>query len=315
MQLLHQVLHAVDGRRTVAEVAAVVGQATGRLVRPDDVRHLVDTSLRPLGLLQRADGSEPELKRSDPLLALRFRRVVSDPTATRRVTAPFAVFFTPLLVIPVVLGFGAVAGWVLFSGGLAAATAQAFRNPALFLTVVLVTVLSAGFHEFGHALHGLLSDVTYPLLSGTAVARDFVELPSQLYEHWLEQPEVLRRHARHHRTGEPMPEDLLRRLLAERGGLREGRGSVFIAVETVYSMDGTIAPLREIVALAEELLPRGNAHVVVDEAHATGIYGPQGRGVVAMLGLEDKVLARLHTFGKALAASGGARLMRLTREA
>ena len=48
------------------------------------------------------------------------------------------------------------------------------------------------FHEFGHALHGLLSDVTYPLLAGTAVSRDFVELPSQLYEHWLEQPEVLR---------------------------------------------------------------------------------------------------------------------------
>jgi peptidyl-dipeptidase Dcp len=72
------------------------------------------------------------------------------------------------------------------------------------------------FHEFGHALHGLLSDVTYPLLAGTAVAGDFVELPSQLYEHWLEQPEVLRRHARHYRTGEPMPEDLLKRLLAAR---------------------------------------------------------------------------------------------------
>ena len=72
------------------------------------------------------------------------------------------------------------------------------------------------FHEFGHALHGLLSDVTYPSLAGTAVAGDFVELPSQLYEHWLEQPEVLRKHARHHRTGEPMPEDLLKRLLAAR---------------------------------------------------------------------------------------------------
>ena len=72
------------------------------------------------------------------------------------------------------------------------------------------------FHEFGHALHGLLSDVTYPLLAGTAVSGDFVELPSQLYEHWLEQPEVLRAHARHHRTGEPMPEDLLKRLLAAR---------------------------------------------------------------------------------------------------
>jgi len=72
------------------------------------------------------------------------------------------------------------------------------------------------FHEFGHALHALMSDVTFPMISGTRVATDFVELPSQLYEHWLEQPEVLRRFALHHRTGEPMPEDLLRRLLAAR---------------------------------------------------------------------------------------------------
>ncbi|MGB6537546.1 MAG: M3 family metallopeptidase [Xanthobacteraceae bacterium] len=72
------------------------------------------------------------------------------------------------------------------------------------------------FHEFGHALHGLLSQVTYPELSGTNVATDFVELPSQLYEHWLEQPELLRRFALHYRTGEPMPESLLQRLLAAR---------------------------------------------------------------------------------------------------
>ncbi len=58
--------------------------------------------------------------------------------------------------------------------------------------------------------------MTYPLLSGTSVSRDFVELPSQLYEHWLEQPEVLQAHARHHRTGEPMPDALLRKLLAAR---------------------------------------------------------------------------------------------------
>jgi peptidyl-dipeptidase Dcp len=72
------------------------------------------------------------------------------------------------------------------------------------------------FHEFGHALHGLLSDVTYPMISGTSVSRDFVEFPSQLFEHWLEQPEVLRRFALHHRTGEPMPEELLERVLAAR---------------------------------------------------------------------------------------------------
>jgi peptidyl-dipeptidase Dcp len=72
------------------------------------------------------------------------------------------------------------------------------------------------FHEFGHALHGLLSNVTYPMIAGTAVSRDFVEFPSQLYEHWLEQPEILSRFAVHHRTGEPMPQPLLKRLLAAR---------------------------------------------------------------------------------------------------
>jgi len=72
------------------------------------------------------------------------------------------------------------------------------------------------FHEFGHALHALLSDVTYPLISGTGVATDFVELPSQLYEHWLETPEILKAFATHHRTGEPMPDALIAKLRAAR---------------------------------------------------------------------------------------------------
>ncbi len=70
------------------------------------------------------------------------------------------------------------------------------------------------FHEFGHALHQMLSDVTYKSVSGTSVARDFVELPSQLYEHWLEVPEVLEKFATHAETGQPMPADMLKRLLA-----------------------------------------------------------------------------------------------------
>ncbi len=69
------------------------------------------------------------------------------------------------------------------------------------------------FHEFGHALHQILSDVTHGFIAGTSVARDFVELPSQLYEHWLEVPEVLGQHARHVESGEPMPPELLERLL------------------------------------------------------------------------------------------------------
>ena len=72
------------------------------------------------------------------------------------------------------------------------------------------------FHEFGHGLHGMLSNVTYPSLSGTSVFTDFVELPSQLYEHWQERPEVLQQFARHYQTGEPLPEDLLKRFLAAR---------------------------------------------------------------------------------------------------
>jgi peptidyl-dipeptidase Dcp len=72
------------------------------------------------------------------------------------------------------------------------------------------------FHEFGHGLHGMLSDVTYPSLAGTSVFTDFVELPSQLYEHWQEQPQVLQQFARHYQTGEPLPADLLQRFMAAR---------------------------------------------------------------------------------------------------
>jgi len=68
------------------------------------------------------------------------------------------------------------------------------------------------FHEFGHGLHGLLSNVRYERLAGTGVLRDFVELPSQLFEHWIDEPAVLRRHARHHRTGEPIPDALIAKL-------------------------------------------------------------------------------------------------------
>ncbi len=72
------------------------------------------------------------------------------------------------------------------------------------------------FHEFGHGLHGLLSQVRHERLAGTRVLRDFVELPSQLFENWALQPQVLQRHARHWRTGEPMPPALLEKLLRAR---------------------------------------------------------------------------------------------------
>lgn len=70
------------------------------------------------------------------------------------------------------------------------------------------------FHEFGHGLHGLLSNVTYPSISGTAVDYDFVEFPAQIFEHWMRQPQVIQEFALHHETGEPMPMELIERLQA-----------------------------------------------------------------------------------------------------
>ena len=148
--LLYAVLEAVDGRRDDEQIATLVRERTGRSVSAADVRALVD-KLRPLGLLTTPDGREPELKRSNPLLGLRFRYVVTDPARTRRLTAPFARLFHPLLVVAVLAAFAAVCWWIFAEKGLASATYQAFRQPGLLLLVFVVTVLSAGFHEFGHA--------------------------------------------------------------------------------------------------------------------------------------------------------------------
>ncbi len=150
-KLLYLVLSEVDGRRTYEEIAEAVSPRYGRLLSADDVHLLCDSRLRTIGVLRLADGSQPEVKRSNPLLALRFRYVVTDPEVTRRLTAPFARLFNPLVVTVLVTAFLAVCAWVLFEKGLASATHQAFDQPGLLLLVFGLTVLSAGFHEFGHA--------------------------------------------------------------------------------------------------------------------------------------------------------------------
>ena len=149
--LLYAVLHAIDGHRDADQVAEATSASTGRHVTADNVRALVEAKLRPMGLLDRADGSQPELKRSNPLLALRFRFSVTDPEWTRRLTRPFTVLFSPLVAVPVLAAFAVVCWWVFFQKGLASATYQAFNHPGLLILVTVVTVLSAGFHEFGHA--------------------------------------------------------------------------------------------------------------------------------------------------------------------
>ncbi|GAA6032938.1 hypothetical protein JCM8097_000056 [Rhodosporidiobolus ruineniae] len=87
---------------------------------------------------------------------------------------------------------------------------------------------------------------------------------------------------------------------------KRGEKSVWIGVESLYSMDGDLAPLREMVELVERVLPAGNGHLVVDEAHSSGLYGPSGRGLVCALGLQERITVRVHTFGKAMACSGAA---------
>jgi peptidyl-dipeptidase Dcp len=92
------------------------------------------------------------------------------------------------------------------------------------------------FHEFGHGLHGLLSRVRYPSQSGTSVRRDFVEFPSQVFEHWLAVPETLRTYAQHYQTGEPLPEELLQRLLAARN-FNQGFATVEYAACAMLDLD------------------------------------------------------------------------------
>lgn len=149
--LLYRVLEAVDGRRTHEQIAHHVTASTDRLVTAEDVAVLIEKQLLPLGLLRLVDGSQPRLRRSEPLLGLRFRYVVTDPELTRRITAPFARLFHPIAVALLTVAFAAVVVWVLTEKGLASATHQALYEPELLLTVLVVTVLSAGFHEFGHA--------------------------------------------------------------------------------------------------------------------------------------------------------------------
>ena len=149
--LLYLVLAAIDGTRDYDEIAVRAGAAFGRSISGADVHTLVEQKLRPLGLVCGPDGSEPAVRKANPLLALRFRWVVSDPERTRRFTAPFARLFNPLLVLAVLVAFVLVVKWVLFDQGLGFAAHQAFAAPGLLLTVFAITLISAGFHEFGHA--------------------------------------------------------------------------------------------------------------------------------------------------------------------
>jgi peptidyl-dipeptidase Dcp len=137
------------------------------------------------------------------------------------------------------------------------------------------------FHEFGHGLHGLLSDVTYPALSGTNVTRDFVELPSQLYEHWLSRPEVLKKFALHCKTGKPMPDALIARMKAART-FNQGFATVEYTASALVDMElhaldtpGTLDVQKfEVETLSRLGMPREVAmrHRIAHFQHIMGGY-------------------------------------------
>jgi 8-amino-7-oxononanoate synthase len=99
--------------------------------------------------------------------------------------------------------------------------------------------------------------------------------------------------------------DTLEEVLDSQPLIQRGERCIIIAVETVYSMDGDICPIKELVEVVKELFPDGNAQFIVDEAHTTGVVGPKGVGLIGSLGLQKDIAIRLHTFSKALACSGG----------
>ncbi len=125
------------------------------------------------------------------------------------------------------------------------------------------------FHEFGHALHHILSDVHWPSISGTSVARDFVELPSQLYEHWLEQPEVLDQHARHAETGAALPADLRDRIIAA-GNADQGFSTLEYLESALVDLDFHRGPPpADPMARQAEILAGLGAPAAIPMRHAT----------------------------------------------
>jgi peptidyl-dipeptidase Dcp len=143
------------------------------------------------------------------------------------------------------------------------------------------------FHEFGHALHGLLSEVKWPSISGTSVSRDFVELPSQLFEHWLTTREVLSEYATHYRTGEAMPDVLIDKLTAARtfnAGFQTIEFTASAIVDMDAHKDGSAAkdPIAaEAAVLAKLNMPQGIvmrhrtphfAHIYSGDGYSAGYY-------------------------------------------
>ena len=146
--LMYALLGAIDGRRTPAELADSLCERIGRPCDEEVVRGLAE-KLAAQGLLAGHEHNAPP--RRNPLLALRWKILVTDPKWTSRFTAPFTFLFHPVIVVPMVAGFLAVCWFVLFHKGLASATREALDKPGLLVLIFLLVIASAALHEIGHA--------------------------------------------------------------------------------------------------------------------------------------------------------------------
>ncbi|MCP9000877.1 M3 family metallopeptidase [Pseudarthrobacter sp. RMG13] len=150
------------------------------------------------------------------------------------------------------------------------------KPPAGEPTLLTLDELRTTFHEFGHALHGLLSNVTYPRFAGTAVPRDFVEYPSQVNEMWILWPEVLANYARHHATGEPLPQQVVdklndSRLWGEGFGTVEYLGAALLDLGW-HVLDETEIPDDVLAFEAKSLAAAGVAHALIPPRYRTGYF-------------------------------------------
>src|SRR5437660_3471254 len=150
-RLLYLVAENTDGRRNYAEIAESVTEAFGRGVSEDNVRVLVDSKLRPLGVLAAPDGSSLKLARPNPLIALNFKTAVVPHDLVNAVTTVFRPLFWPLVVLAALCGFIALDWWLFFVHGIAQGLRHLVNEPVFFLMVFGLVVLSAAFHECGHA--------------------------------------------------------------------------------------------------------------------------------------------------------------------
>src|SRR5436190_12725840 len=149
--LLYLMAELADGQHTNEEIAAAVSEAIKRGVSADNVRQLVDERLRPLGVIAPADGSEPELQKADPLLALKLRAALVPERVVNAVTRIFKPLFFPPVIVLVLAGLVAMDVWLFFFHGIAQSLREVLYSPVLLMMMLGLVVLSAAFHECGHA--------------------------------------------------------------------------------------------------------------------------------------------------------------------